>query len=235
MAEQGGESWGSLFKVAAITLLLAPLTYIFSQVIQAIINTLPYPVNTEPGQGFTTFLDFIGSHTSLFNAEYELVTLAVLLFVPATIALSVALRKADAGLSAIGGTVTFSGLIFVLLSAVFSFTEIQEAAAWDSGCTTCGNTPIYEAAGTVTGGTSLQVGGLLLFIGILILSLAMLRGGVFSKSSAYLGIITALVAIAVSFATSSLDGNVAVAVGLVPFVLITLWGVSLYPRLLKLR
>lgn len=235
LAEDQDNSWRSIYKIGAVALPLSPLIYIFSQSIQLVLNTYP-PINVAggPGSGLVNGLDFIGVNSFLFNSEYALITLSVLVALPAVIALLVALRKTDIGIASIGTGLLLLGIVFVLYETTTAFSEIQEAVTWNSGCTVCGNTPIEAAAGTFSGSTGGELGSLLIVVGILILSVLMLRGTTFSKVSGYLGVIAALEGIVGTFAFSNMSGNDAVFTGVIPYVLLTVWGVTLSPRLFKL-
>jgi len=232
-------SWGKLFRIGAVLLPLAGFLALCGQLIQVYVDTLPFPSVESGGNGFVASgwlqsFDFVGFHASLFNSEYSLLTLAVLAFLPATIALFVVLRSTDVGISTVGASLAIVGVVFVLFAAVADFTEIQEAVVWDGGCTPCGNTPIALGVGASTGGVALQLGELLIVVGILVLSILMLRSVAFSKVSGVLGIVAALYALAGGFLFSSLselDSDIASAVS---FLLIALWGLSVTPRLLRL-
>jgi len=222
-----------------VLLPLAGFLALCGQLIQVYVDTLPFPSVASGGTGFVgsgwlQSFDFVGFHASLFNSEYSLLTLAVLAFLPATIALFVVLRSTDVGISTVGASLAIVGVIFVLFAAVADFTEIQEAVVWDGGCTPCGTTPVALGVGASTGGVALQLGELLIVVGILVLSILMLRSVAFSKVSGALGIVATLYALAGIFLFSSfseLDSDIASAVS---FSLIALWGLSITPRLLKL-
>jgi hypothetical protein len=235
VAEDQDNSWGSIYKIGAVALPLSPLIYILGQAIQYWLTALPYPnIATGPGSGLIDFLDFIGANNSLYNAQWTLTALAVVLVVPAAIALMAALRKTDLGIASMATALIGLGIVFSLYQVVMAFTEISEAVTWNSGCTVCGDIPLQAAAGTFSGGTAGQLGSLLLALGVLMLSVLMLRGTMFSKVSGYLGVIAALEGIAGSFVFSNLDGGDAVLAGVTPFVLLTIWGITISPRLLRL-
>jgi len=232
-------SWAKLFRISAVLLPLAGFLALCGQLIQVYVDTLPFPSAESGGtafvaSGYLQSFDFVGFHASLFNSEYSLLTLAVLAFLPATIALFVVLRSTDVGISTVGAALAIVGVVFVLFAAVADFTEIQEAVVWDGGCTPCGNTPIALSVGASTGGVALQLGELLIVVGILVLSILMLRSVAFSKVSGVLGIVAALYALAGIFLFSSLselDSDIASSI---TFLLLALWGLSVAPRLLRL-
>ena len=239
MGNSADTSWAKLFRIGALLLPLAGFLALCGQLIQVYVDTLP-SISVESGgigfvaSGYLQSFDFVGFHASLFNSEYSLLTLAVLAFLPATIALFLALRGTDVGISTVGASLAIVGVVFVLFAAVADFTEIQEAVVWDGGCTPCGNTPVALGVGASTGGVALQLGELLIVVGILVLSILMLRSVAFSKVSGALGIVASLYALAGVFLFSSfseLNSDIASAVS---FLLIALWGLSVAPRLLRL-
>jgi hypothetical protein len=177
-------------------------------------------------------MNFIGSHTLLYNSWYTLLCLAVLAFLPGVFALLVSLHKADIGFSITGAAFAMIGIILILFQSVDAFTQIAAADTWGSGCTECGVYPLQEAFGTSTGFKAGQIGGLLILVGILILSVVMLRGSIFSRISGILGIVTFLYALVISFV--SLSGTNSDIANVVTYALLTLWAISLTPRLLKL-
>jgi hypothetical protein len=231
-------SWATLFKISAVALPLAGLFGIMDEAIQAFLDTQPSaaPATIPNGftQGFVQSVDFVGNHTLLFSSEYSFLVLSMLSILVAAIALFLALSKTDMGTSAIGALLTSVGTIFVLFAAVNAFTEINEAAIWDSGCTVCGTFPLQLVFGTSTYSAALELGELLIIVGILIFSAIMLKGSAFSRLSGVIGIITALYALAGVFAFSSLSGTDYDIASMFIFVLLTLWGVSVAPRLFKL-
>jgi hypothetical protein len=231
-------SWATLFKISAVALPLAGLFGIMSQAIQVFLDmqpsTAPATIPNGFTQGFIQSVDFVGNHTILFSSEYSFLVLSMLSILVAAIALFLALSKTDMGTSAIGALLTAVGTVFVLFAAVSAFTEINEAAIWDSGCTSCGTFPLQLVFGTSTYSAALQLGELLIVVGVLIFSAIMLKSSTFSRISGALGIIAALYALVSVFAFSSLSETNSDIAYTFTFVLLTLWGVSLAPRLLKL-
>jgi hypothetical protein len=240
MTAQEG-SWANLFRISALFLPLAGFLVLCGQAVQVYLDTLPLPPANSASSGYVPFspsflqsFDFVGFHALLFNSEYSLLTLGVLAFLPAVIALFVALRSTDVGISTVALALSAVGVVFVLLAAVDAFTEIQEAVTWDGGCTSCGNTPISLAFGTSAGGVALQLGELLIVVGILVLSVLMLRNAAFGKVSGVLGIVAALYALVGVFLFSSLselDSDIGAASA---FLLFALWELSVAPRMLRL-
>jgi len=217
---------------------LAGLLALASQAVQVFLDLQPYPAATSVPDGFTSGfvqnIDFVGSHTLLFNSEYTLLCLAVLAFLPAVIALFAGLRSTDVGFSVTGTALAMVGVVLVLFASIDAFTDIQEAALWDSGCTACGIFPLQASFGTSTLPKATQIGDLLIVVGILILSAMMLRSAVFSKVSGVLGIVAALYALVGGFAFSSLSETNSDIASAVTFVLLTIWGISITPGLLRL-
>lgn len=232
-------SWTGLFKISAVLLPLAGFLAFCSKAVQVYLDTQPLqPLPIAPNgfsQNYLQSFDFIGFHASSFNLEYSLLSLAVLAFLPAAIALFVALRRTDAGISTVGTALAVVGVVFVLLAAVDAFTQIQEAVVWDGGCSTCGTTPIYFSFGSGTYSAATQLGELLVVVGILVMSILMLKSTSFSRISGIIGIVAALYALAGSFfifpSLSEMNSDLGTAI---IFALLTLWGISVAPKFLKL-
>jgi hypothetical protein len=123
----------------------------------------------------------------------------------------------------------------VLASLPESFFLVQEAQTWDSGCTVCGEIPIYGAAGTGSSGDAGQLGFLLILVGLVIMGLVILRGSALSKASGYLAVLAGLVGIVSSIAAGYLSGGASEVAAVLPFVLLLIWAVSVAPRLFKLQ
>jgi hypothetical protein len=224
-------SWRSLFKAGAV---LLPLAGVFLVAYEVLGTTLSngFTPTTLPGQAWVTIVDYIGSNATSFNVDYVLLTLSVLAFLPAVLALYLALRRTDASFSLLGSSLAVSGIIIVLSNVSLQFFEVQEAQVWDGGCTICGNAPIEAAAGMPAAFTAEMLAFLLILISVLIFSVVILRGATFSKVSGYLGVLAFIVGIILSFV--SLNGVAGEWQGVVPSVLLAVWAISLSPRLFKL-
>ncbi|HYB66891.1 MAG TPA: DUF4386 family protein [Candidatus Acidoferrales bacterium] len=230
-------SWRSLYKIGAVLLPLAGLSFVASQAVQWVLNAYPSVGSSSGPAGLSNFvdtLDFIGANANIFNLEYSLFTLGALAFIPAVLALAVRLSKVDKGVSAVGAAFALTGTGLVLLNAVTAFEEIQEASAWNSGCTTCGTYPIYAAAGAGFGSEANQIGFLVVVLAIALFSYLMLRGTDFGRISGLFGLSVAIVTVIAGFVSSSLSDTAYDIVSVSPFVLYTIWALTVTPRLRKL-
>jgi len=230
LTETSGDHWQSLYKIGACLLIVSAVFIVAESVLAAVLSN-GFAPSTVAGQGWVAIVDYIGSNAMLYNADYVLLTLSVLTFLPAVLALYLALRRTDASLSLLGSAFAISGIIIVLSNVSLQFFEVQEAQVWDNGCTICGNAPIEAAAGMPAAFTAEMLASLLILLGVLILSVVMLKGTAF-RVSGYLGVLAFIVGIVVSFV--SLPGVAGAWQGVVPFVFLALWAVSLSPRLYKL-
>jgi hypothetical protein len=224
--------WRSLFRVCAV---LLPLAGVFVVAYAVLYYVYEFAGFCPQGScAFVSVLEYIGNNALLFNSAEVLVVLAVLAFLPAVLALYVALRRTDVGFSLIGTVFTVAGIGIILSNASQLFFEVQEAQVWDGGCTVCGNTPIEGAAGTGSMYVAGELGSLLILVGVIILSVVMLRGSSFSKVSGYLGLLAGLVGIIGTFAFGSLSGVAYDATSVLPYVLLALWAFSISPRMFRL-
>ena len=138
------------------------------------------------------------------------------------------------GFSVLGTVLIASGIGVILSNVSQSFFQVQAALAWDSGCTACGNIPIYEAAGMNSVGTADSFGGSLAVVGVTVISLVMLRGTTFNRVSGYRGLLAGIVSIVGAIAFSSLSGGLGEVANVLPSIIVGVWVISLAPRLWKL-
>ncbi len=182
-----GESWTSLYAIGSVlalvyvVMILVPLALIFST---------PQP----PAQGGTAILNYIASHKAIYYAE---LICFVGLSVPALgvfLAVSVSLKDVNRNLAALGGLVGIvseivalalasspqslsAGLIYLSDQYVATTVESQRAAL------------SVAAEGFLANANAVSSAGILTALGILLLSLGMMRGA-YRRRVAVLGIVT---------------------------------------------
>jgi len=227
-------SWRSLFRASAV---LLPLAGVFALAFGWL--AVFYEYSGYMGTTSQAAINYVGSNMLLFNSASVLLTLAVLCFLPAALALYLSLRRTDQGFTLWGAAFVVTGIGIILANVSTAFYFVQEANIWDGGCTACGTAPLVaaESAGSVNFAN--ELGFLILFLGVVVLSVVMLRGSAFSKVSGVIGLVAGIEGIISNFAVSTIGTSNTpnppyVFVAVIPYVLLALWTVSLSPKLLKL-
>ena len=179
-------SWGGLYRAGGICALLTGLLYIVALVLD--VSMPPAPI----ADGVAT-LQYIASHRSLYILEQALWLVPSVLLMVTFLALPMALKHLNKSYAAIGALVGVASWALTLAwpttgggGHALVYLSDQYVAA-----TTAAQRAAFAAAaeGFIAQNTIPTVIGVLEPVGILILSLLMLRG-VFHKSVAYFGIIT---------------------------------------------
>jgi len=107
--------------------------------------------------------------------------------------LYLALRKIDQGIITISTIIVFAGLtLFLATPSVFSYLELSDKYAL--AVTETHKNQLLAAGEAIIAsdmwhGTGAKLGGLMLEIGAMMISIIMLKGGIFNKLTAYTGIV----------------------------------------------
>jgi hypothetical protein len=177
---------GSASALLYVIMIVIPLTLVF---------TSPQP----PSSGGAAVLQYIASHKAIYMVE---LVCFVGLSVPALVvflALSVSLKELNKSLAAIGALIGIVSEVLALalngsppsLNGNLVYLSTQYAAAATDAQRLAAST---AAEGFIAEANAVSSVGSLTALGILILSLAMLKG-VFPKGAAYLGIVTGILGI----------------------------------------
>jgi Domain of unknown function (DUF4386) len=183
-------SWSGLYRAGGVSAVLFVVLTIVSFVLAFI---TPQPQSSGGSlmlPGGVATLQFIASHRSIFILDQLLFVGPVVLTMVVFLALYVALKHLSKSYTAIGAVVGIAGVVLSLvpLSLVGGLVYLSDhyAAA----------TTVAQRAGFATAAESLiaqnnvvSAGGILFAVGVLVISLAMVKG-VFQKGIAYLGIVT---------------------------------------------
>jgi hypothetical protein len=226
--------WRSLFRASALLLPLAGVSALAFGWLAVF-----YEYNGYAGQSPLEEVTYVGSNALLFNSASIFLTLAVLCLIPAALALYFPLRGTDKGTTLAGTAFVVAGACVILSNVSTAFYYVHEAQLWDGGCTPCGTAPIEAASSTGSVNFANELGFLVILAGVVMLSALMLRGSVFGKISGVLGIVAGLEGIISNFLVANLGTSYTpnppyVFVAVIPYVLLSLWAISLGPRLLKL-
>lgn len=190
-AHAADRSWRDLYRAGGLAALLAALIYIAALVV--LVVTPPVPA-----AGGDAILQYIAAHRSVYILEQVLWLAPSVLLVVTFLALFVALMDVNRSYAAIGGVLGIASWALTLIypatgggAPALVYLSDHYMAAADA---------IQRAAfaaaaeGFVAQNVTPVAAGILEPIGILIMSLVMLRG-VFSRSLAYLGIATGAIGI----------------------------------------
>jgi len=188
-----GRSWRGLYRAGGVSAVLFVVLTIVSFVLAFI---TPQPQSSSGSlmlPGGVATLQYIASNRSVFILDQLLFVGPVVLTMVVFLALYVALKHLSKSYAAIGAVVGIVGVVLSLvpLSLVGGLVYLSDhyVAA----------TTVAQRAGFATAADSLiaqnnivSAGGILFAVGVLVISLAMLKG-VFHKGIAYLGIATGVV------------------------------------------
>lgn len=186
-------TWKGVYQVGGVGMAVAGVCYVVGAVISVILG--------PPPSGDEAYLQALAGHVVLSQINFGLFALADFGFLPAALALSLALKHLakNAMLIAVGAL----GLFIVLdlgiteLNSLTLVTLTQQYAA----ATTAAQRAAYTAAADYALATlplATFYSFLVSSIGFLIVSLVMLKG-VFGKRTAYLGIISTIAGILGAF------------------------------------
>jgi hypothetical protein len=223
-AEIVDASWKSLYKVGGAAALLSAV-FIPIQVIVFI--AWPPPLAGTAGDWFGLFQTnpLIG----LIDLDLLLVADNVLL-IPILLALYVTLRRASESLMAIATVLGIVGIVLFITSnpaiEMLSLSDHYAAATTDAQRAT------FLAAGQAIlagwQGTAFQVGYLLSSVAGIAIPVVMLRGAIFSKAIAYLGILANAIGLGLYLPA------IGIFLALFSVVFLELWYILLGHRLLQL-
>lgn len=216
-------SWATLYRAGGIAALLATLAYIVAVVVE-------FSVTAAPTSGGAATLAYIAAHRSIYILQQVLWLAPSVLLIVVFLALYVAIKDLNKSWAAIGGVLAVASWAVTLAypatgggAPALVYLSDQYTAA-----TTEARRAAFAAAAEafIAMNYVATVMGVLEAIGILIVSLVMLRG-TFSRGIVYLGIATGAVGI-VCEGLKPLLGIGYVAYGLLLFVWLAAIGWMLY-------
>jgi hypothetical protein len=201
------------------------------------IATIPlYAYVGAPPTGGEAWLTYAAGKTNVWWAIFGLSVITDFLFVPVAFALYLALKGVNRGAMLVA--TAFVGLFVVLdLAVTWSHYAVLIALTGDyAAATTEAQRAAYVAAANLAAAVltfSLAVYSILVpSLGILMVGLVMLRGGVFGKGIAYLGVVTGvlgIISVAGPLLVSALSATI-----IVTSLLTTVWVLLVGYRLLRL-
>lgn len=184
--ESDGSIWKNLYRIGGVGALIAGVLTLVDLIVFAV-----WPQPTTINSWFTLFQSnwFIG----LLDLDLLGIIAYVLLF-PTLLALYVALRRASQSWMAIGTTLAFVGIAAYFASNT-AFSMLSLSSQYAASTTDAGRS-MFLAAGqamlAVFFGPAFTESYILVSAALLIVSVVMLRTRIFSKKTAYVGIIATL-------------------------------------------
>jgi hypothetical protein len=180
-------SWKSLYRAGGISAVLIGVLYIVATIL---VFVIPFP----PTSGGAATLQYIASNRSAYIVQQVLYNAPGILAILSFLALYVALKHLDKSYAAIGAAVSIaSQLSFLAFNVIFGLVYLSDEYA---AATTDAQRAIFATAAEalVAQNNIVFANGVVAAVGILIVSLVMLKG-LFRKSIAYLGIVTGVLGI----------------------------------------
>lgn len=232
-SETAGSRWKSLYKVGGAAALLA--TVLLS------IEVIIFAIWPQPGTVTGYFTLFQSNRIIGLLDLYLLEIVAYILFVPIFLAIYVALRRTNESYMMLAMILTITGIaIFLATNNPFSMLSLSNQYA---AATTDTQRNILLAAGQAILANTNQravegfnIGFLLLSLAGLIISTVMLRSNVFSRVTAYVGVITFAFSLADYFRIIFLPSILLLllVLAIASALLIVVWFVLIARRLFQL-
>jgi hypothetical protein len=175
-------SWRSLVRAGGISAILSGICLIVTEGLMTYIyNNLwnTFFVAEISGNQVISVpqqLAFAEANSNFFYGWYGSYFFALLFGLPVILAAYVVLSRVDKGFALIGSSISFAGVGIILANIPLHFQFINEAFTYDGGCTVCASQSITAATATFSAYTADSLGGLVLILGVLILSIVIIKG-----------------------------------------------------------
>jgi len=216
-------SWSALYRLAGLSALLTGILYLAA-------TLLLFVTPFQPTSGGTATLEYIASYRSAYIIEQLLYNAPGVLGMVVFLGLYIALRQLNKSYAAIGTLLGIASMveslaIFDKVAGLVSLSDGYAAATTDAQ-----RLAFSTAAEALVVQTNIAfAAGVVTAIGILILSLVMLKG-VFRKGVAYLGVVTGALGI-ISEGLRTVIGPVYIVYG----ILLIVWFIVIGRGLYRLR
>lgn len=185
-------TWRGLYRAGGVSAALYIVLGIIAPVV--ILMTMPQP----PSSGGAATLQYIASNRLGYIFEQVLFSVPSVFAMVVFLALYMALKHLNKSYAAIAALVAIVSQVLALASPVTGGGALSLVYLSDHyvTATTAAQRAAFASAaeGFIAQNTIVQAGGILFAIGILIISIIMLKG-VFQKGIAYLGIVTGVIGI----------------------------------------
>ncbi len=179
--------WNSLYKIGGI---VALIFIVYSLVTMAVLVAIGGPPETA-----VEVFDLLENQRVVGLLRLDILTmLTVPLYYPLFLSTYAALRKTQRAYVTLATTIAFAGItLFLATPSPLSLVALSDKFA--AATTEAQHTQLLAAGEAILAadmwhGTGAMIGGLLMLIAALILSIVMLGSDCFSKGTAYVGIVT---------------------------------------------
>jgi Domain of unknown function (DUF4386) len=189
------QSWNGLYRAGgAAAVLFALLTIVYS-VVAALTPQPPTTGETGSLPGGAATMQYIADDKAVYVLNMVLFIAPVTLSLIVFLALFVALSPVSRSVAAIGSLIGVAAVVLCVTPATLLFGLVPLADQYASAATTAQQAAIATTAdGLIAQINAVSLGGVLYAIGVLVVSVAMLKG-IFHWSAAYLGIATGVVGV----------------------------------------
>ena len=228
-------TYRGLYKAGSLALLLSGILLLIYAGTLLILGPAPSPI--------VDYLTFLGANYLLVIIGMSFLTAALVLLIPAIFALYHALKPVSIGRTLIGSGILMSGII-VFLSNVGNYfwlvnIGLNYGRSCVSSCVQINQTLALATAALATSSVVIDfyIAILLIILGILVLSLAMLKSPIFGKAAGYLGIIAGIFSLVVPSVQELLYLNLSLSAYplVASFLLYGIWALLAGSKLYKIR
>jgi len=237
VAENEDSVWRGLYKIGGATALLAAILLPIEVIVFGVLGQPPSTIT--PSTVADTFTLF-HNNKLLGLLEFDLLGIVIyILLVPTLLALYAALRRASASVTAIGTIFFFIGItIYFASNTIFCMLYLSDQYA---AAITDAQRSMFLAAGqvllTVFTITAFSFSYVMVSASLLIVAAVMLRSAIFSRVTAYVGILANMLAVG-SIAVGSTPLPFSLMVGgllsLISIVPLLIWFALIGRRLFQL-
>ncbi len=223
-------SWRGLYRAGGVSALLyVVLTFAVPVVLGFITPQPPSAGGVATFAGGVAILQFIASNGSVFILEQALIFGPSVLAMVVFLALYMALKHLNKSYAAIGALLAIAAAVLTLVTFSIMGGLVYLSGEYVAATTAAQRAAFTTAAeGLIAVHNAMIADGILFTIGILIISLVMLKG-VFQKGVAYVGIVTGVLGI-VSEALRPILGPGYIVYG----VLLLIWFIAVGWKLYRL-
>lgn len=219
-----------LYKAGSLALFVSGILLLIYAGTLLILGPAPSPL--------VSYLNFLAANYLLVIIGMSFLTAALVLLIPAIFAFYHSLKPVSIGRTVVGCGILFSGIMVFLANVGNYFWLVNIALNYGRVCVTnCQQ--LNETAATATSSVVIDfyIAILLIIIGILVISLAMLKSKVFGKATGYLGIIAGIFSIVVPGVQEILYLNLSLSAYplVISFILYGIWALLAGSKLYKLR
>ncbi len=188
-------SWSGLYRAGGLAAFLFMLLTIADLVLVAVTPQPPSTGNSGTLPGGVATLQYISAHKAAYLLNMTIFVGPVTVTMVVFLALFVALLPVSRSVAAVGALLGITSVVLCETTFMPVFGLVPLADQYAAATSAAARAAVVTSAnGLLAEINSVSFGGVLFAVGVLVISVAMLKG-VFHRSIAYLGIITGIVGI----------------------------------------